>query len=101
MKQKLTLLSILFLLLIPSALADIRPPSPGETAVVWLVLLIFNYIINFILICIQSKIWLHLGFKKIAAGLAIITPIMFVVEGLFMWLIQMLRYPYNVPFIVA
>lgn len=88
MKSKLTLLILFFLLLMPSVLADIRAPSPGETAVVWLVLLIFNYIVNFILIGIQSKIWLHLGFKKIAIGLAIITPIMFVVEGFVLWLIQ-------------
>jgi hypothetical protein len=91
MNLKIATLVTLFLLLIPSVFADIIAiaPSPGEYAVFYLILLIINYVINFILIGIQSKIWLHLGFKKIALGLAIITPIMFVVEGLVLWLIQL------------
>ena len=97
MKSKLAIV-VLFLLLIPSVFADILPPPPGEYALFYVIILIFNYIINFILISIQSGIWLHLGFKKIATGLAIITPIMFVVEGLFLWLIRAVPYPYNAPF---
>lgn len=85
MKFKALLLIILFLLSIPSVLADIIAPSPGQYALFYLVIFIINYVVNVVLIGIQSKIWLHLGFKKIAVGLAIITPIMFVVEGIIVW----------------
>ncbi len=88
--QKFFIYLTLLLTLIPSVFADIIAlPSPGQYTMAGLILLIFNYIVNVILIAIQSKIWLHLGAKKIFAGLAIITPIMFVVEGFVLWLIQL------------
>jgi hypothetical protein len=73
---------VMLLVMIPAVLADLLPPPPSVVLGGALLLLVSNYIINMIIILVQSKIWLMLEFKKIATGLAIITPIMFVVEYL-------------------
>jgi len=76
--KKIIILMVLSIFLIPSVLADlITPPLLflGFGASI-----LMNYMINFFLIFIQSKIWLKLKFKKIALGLLIVTPIIFFLE---------------------
>ena len=79
--KKLILLFLAFAL-VPQVFADIIAPSYQQTFGTLFLIFLANYGINFILIFIQSKIWLDIEIKRIFIGLLIITPILMIIEGL-------------------
>jgi hypothetical protein len=101
--KKISVPILVFIAFIPAVLADfISPPWYHYSSLLFgLLLMAVNYIINFIIILIQSKIWLDIRYKLIAIGLLIITPVMFVVEYLltslvfdsYGWQVGLLSFP--------
>ena len=78
---KYKFLFFLALVLLPSVSADLIASSGGSRIGLSIILIFLgNYCINFLLILIQSKIWLNLKLAKIAIGLIITTPIIMIIE---------------------
>ena len=80
--KKFILVLLSVFALIPRVLADVIAPTYQQTFGTLFLIFLANYIINFILIFIQSKIWLDVKIKSILIGLLIITPILMITEGL-------------------
>ncbi|MBW2997334.1 hypothetical protein KY349_03275 [Candidatus Woesearchaeota archaeon] len=79
-------------LLAPSVLADLAAPPPGlmlvEFTIVFGAFLLLNYGINFAISFPLTRVVSRIPAKKLAKGLLIITPIMLVLESIFILLID-------------
>jgi hypothetical protein len=95
--KKLIYIAMLMLIL-PAVFADIVAPPPsvviGTGVIVIAVALVFNYGINFCLSLPISILVADTKVRDIAKGLLIITPIMLVLEILFIALVKTWRSPH-------
>ncbi len=90
-------LIILAIILMPLVSADLIATPGSEIGLTIVLIFLGNYCINFLLVYIQSKIWLDIKLRKIVIGLIIITPIImfievFILESFFMHITKLFLY---------